>query len=306
MYRKARVAGQFYPGSRSELLQELKDRFSMARAEHLPGAEALNDTGKAVSTADAEHIGEESRLVGIIAPHAGYMFSGMQAAKAYRHLQGRRFRRVCVLSPSHYDYFEGISIYGGEGYETPLGRVDMDTEARTLLLEHGLAVSGEAGHRREHALEVQIPFLQYVLGETFLLTPLVMGAQGPSEIRRMEEAVSLLMKFFGPEILFVGSTDLSHFHSESQAADLDGRVIRHIAAMDADALERDLAQGAAEACGGGPVTALLRVFSRLEGVQCLPLGYSHSGMVIPDRSSVVGYTSALIIQKPNAAGEEIQ
>jgi AmmeMemoRadiSam system protein B len=116
-------------------------------------------------------------LKGIVAPHAGYVYSGLTAAHAYKLLEGKQYDCVILVGPSHREYFDGISLYSGDAYETPLGRVSIHKELRSALAkESKTIVVSNAGHRSEHSLEVQLPFLQRVLGE-FSFVPIIMGEQ---------------------------------------------------------------------------------------------------------------------------------
>ncbi|MBN2780427.1 MAG: AmmeMemoRadiSam system protein B [Candidatus Marinimicrobia bacterium] len=272
-YRKPEVAGQFYPRDPETLRRTLDGLFERAERDYQP---------------------ETGTIAGLVSPHAGYVFSGYQAAKAYQYLNGRRYALVCVISPSHREYFRGISVYHGEGYRTPLGDCPVHGEAREIAKTCKGILLSAAGHREEHALEVQVPFIQYMLGDIPLL-PLVMGDQGADTLRDGEACVRALSRAFGDAILFVASTDLSHFHPADRACEMDGRFIRLLAQGDDEAIVRELRTGKVEACGAGPVLSILRGLGSARH-RVRPLGYSHSGQVLNDDGSVVGYTSALILK----------
>lgn len=274
MIRKNMVAGQFYPGNRAELIRELDAYF---QAADWPGAEI-------------------ERVHGIIAPHAGYVFSGMQAAKAYKAVEGDSFSHVCVVSPSHYDYFTWNSHYHGDAYETPLGRIEIDRELAGDIAAEGAIINTDRGHGREHALEVQLPFLQYALMNDFKLIPIVMGAQSGQTVADLKNTVTYLHKKFGENVLFVASSDLSHFHSADEAERLDLKCIKRIMDFDGEGMWADVQKDGIEACGAGPMSALLQALKEVPGMKIHALGYSHSGQTIPDRNSVVGYTSAIIYE----------
>ncbi|MCF7833381.1 MAG: AmmeMemoRadiSam system protein B [Candidatus Marinimicrobia bacterium] len=273
--RKPAVAGQFYPGDRSTLTNMLDELFTSVQNNKIE---------------------IDGHIAGLIAPHAGYIFSGKQAAKAYYHLKDRSYKRVCIISPSHREYFPAISVYPGAGYQTPLGTCPVDEHARSLALECNGIISSMQGHRAEHALEVQLPFIQYFLGNIPIL-PMVMGDQGKESIEEAGECVRKLYDAYGKDILFVASSDLSHFHDSRTAENMDGELISLLEKADIEQIYKKLRSNDLEACGGGPIIAILKGLD-INKEQIRVLGYSHSGEVMNDRDSVVGYTSALIFKNP--------
>lgn len=280
--RKPAVAGQFYPADPQRLNVLLKDLFDRAKR-------------------DAPDI--SGHISGIVAPHAGYVFSGLQAAKAFRYISSASYKTVCIISPSHREYFPAISLYSGNAYMTPLGVLTIDKKGREIAANCSGIVQGEQGHRAEHAVEVQLPFLQYAL-QDFTIIPLVMGDQREDQVAAAAQCVKKLHEHFGHDILFVASTDLSHFHSASMAETMDRRLIDLLDAYDIEGFSTALQTHDSEACGGGPVLALLRGLDK-EKHRVKTLGYSHSGQVLHDDLEVVGYTSALILeQKRNSEKEK--
>jgi hypothetical protein len=228
---------------------------------------------------------------GIISPHAGYIYSGATAAAGYSHVRGRKIETVVIVAPSHRDYFEGASVYSGDAYQTPLGEVPVDGELRAALLEASdLVVAGEAGHRSEHAVEVQLPFLQAALG-SFAVLPIVLGDQHRSLCFTLAEALGRVVE--GRDVLFVASTDLSHYHTARIADAIDHVTIEDVRAFDHRRLMDDLESGAAEACGGGPTVAVMGALSRLGVKEMEIVRHCNSGDVSGDRQNVVGYLSAV-------------
>ena len=271
--RKPAVAGQFYPGTAKDLSEMLGNLFASAHKDELLDDIPVN---------------------ALIAPHAGYVFSGKQAAKAYQYLKKGNYTLVCVISPSHQEYFEGVSIYPGEAYKTPLGDCPVHSEARELALSCENISSDMKGHRREHALEVQLPFIQHKLGNIPIL-PLVMGDQSKRSIDLLSSCLGKLYGTYGNKILFVASSDLSHFHSAEHASMLDGHFIELLDKAELGTLYDKLHDDELEACGGGPILAIMKGLN-ISGSEIKILGYSHSGEVLEDKSSVVGYTSAIMIK----------
>ncbi|MBU0983277.1 MAG: AmmeMemoRadiSam system protein B [candidate division Zixibacteria bacterium] len=278
--RKAAVAGTFYPANPAELTRTIAGFFSEVEKVPLAG-----------------------KPVGIIAPHAGYPYSGKTAAKAFKLLEGEDYDTVVIISPSHTVFFQGCSVFDGIGYETPLGVVDIDQDMAKRLANIGPAVYfSKMGHavgnvRGEHALEVQLPFLQICLGK-FKLVPIVMGDQDENSIRALGEALAAVLK--DTNTLMVASTDLSHFHPEKRARKLDFAVQEAIEKFDEDMLLETIEDGRGEACGAGPVAAIMLAAKRMGAREVRFLDYTTSGATTGDFSEVVGYLSAAIVAPADA------
>lgn len=229
-------------------------------------------------------------LLGLIAPHAGYVYSGQVAAHAYKLLIPGKYETVIVIAPSHRVRFKGISVFDRGGYRTPLGTVPLDREliADIQRRDPAIRLVSEA-HAREHSLEIQLPFLQ-IAAPGIRLVPLVMGSQDLSTCQSLARTLAEAIK--AKPALLVASTDLSHFHPYEKARALDAKVIRHVQRLDAAGLARDLAAGACEACGGGPLVTTLLAAGLLGADRSDILNAANSGDVSQDRSRVVGYMAA--------------
>ena len=268
--RRSVIAGSWYPGDPKILRSKIEGYF-----RNVPD---LDIRGK---------------VIGLVAPHAGYIYSGQVAAYAYKEIRGKAYDAVIVISPSHRLHFEGVSLYRDGGYETPLGVVPVNEDmAERLLAASPMVADLPAAHAGEHALEIQIPFLQVALG-AFTLIPLVMGSQ---DRKTCEELADAIHRTAGPNVLIVGSSDLSHFHSYDEAVRMDKIVIDHLAKMDAPGLLRDLSAGRGEACGGGPAAATLMAASKRGADRAEILRYANSGDVTGDRGNVVGYAAAAFLK----------
>jgi len=272
------VAGLFYPSSAVELSKAIADLYAGVDKVPLSG-----------------------RPIALIVPHAGYLYSGRTAAKAYKLLEGEQYDTVVVVSPSHTVFFKGSSVYGGDGYETPLGVVEIEKQLSERIASiHPSVYFSKMGHasgstRGEHSLEVQLPFLQVVLGQ-FKLVAIVMGDQEEDSIRSLGETLSAALK--GTNSLIVASSDLSHFHSEKVARRLDGAIQTAVEKNDPDLLLQTLNSGKGEACGGGPMAATMIAAKRLGGTRVQFLHYTTSGETTGDFNEVVGYLSvAIVIEK---------
>ena len=266
--RKSAIAGSWYPGNPALLRKDIEEYMDNITAE-----------------APAE------KVVGIVSPHAGYMYSGQVAAHAYRLLRGRNFDTVVVIGPSHRAFFRGASIYDRGGYETPLGIVPVDMETAEKIRSQSRMISFVPdAHRQEHSVEIQLPFLQVALGE-FSFVPVVMGVQDEKTCRELAGAIAEAVK--DKDALIVGSSDLSHFRGYEKTVKMDSIVLDHMKKMDSAGLLRDLEKGACEACGGGPIAVTMMVAERLGADGSKVLEYANSGDVTGDRGSVVGYAAAV-------------
>jgi AmmeMemoRadiSam system protein B len=217
----------------------------------------------------------------IVAPHAGYVYSGSVAATAYAQLRPVReeVKRVVLIGPSHRVYFEGIAASSAGAYATPLGDVAIDAAAVNDLLVLEQVSVLDAAHAHEHSLEVHVPFLQACLGE-FLLVPLVVGEASAAEVAEV-----LARADHGPDTLIVVSSDLSHFLDYAGAVRTDAETSRRI-----EALRDDIRPE--EACGCRPLNGLLRL-ARSRGMRITPVDVRNSGDTAGTRDRVVGYGSYL-------------
>ena len=275
--RKPAAAGKFYPGNASELTKTISTLYS-----HV------------VKPPVAEH------PIALIVPHAGYPYSGRTAATAYKLLEGHSFDTVVVISPSHTVFFKGSSVYDGDGYQTPMGVVEIDRELSDKIADmHPSVYASNMGHasgatRGEHALEVQLPFLQVVLGK-FKLVAIVMGDQEEDSVRSLAGVLGAALK--GTNSLLIASSDLSHFHAEKEARRLDLTVQTAVERYDPELLMETLEEGEGEACGGGVMAAVMMAAKKLGASGSRFLNYTTSGETTGDFDEVVGYLSAVIVGK---------
>ncbi|MGD0771409.1 MAG: AmmeMemoRadiSam system protein B [Candidatus Solibacter sp.] len=243
-------------------------------------------------------------VVALVAPHAGYPYSGPVAAYSYALLKGRKYDRVVVIAPSHYEAFGFSSVYDGAAYTTPFGQVPVDQAFAAKLAKASplIKLSG-AGHtpsadRPEHALEVQLPFLQRVIGQ-FQLVPIIMGDQSYDACRALGVALAKLVA--GTNTLIVASSDLSHYHTYDEAVKLDHKTLKAIEEYDYFDLSRNLELRVWEACGGGPIVATMIAAERLGATQAKLLHYANSGDTAGDHSRVVGYGAVALVKAAGAA-----
>jgi AmmeMemoRadiSam system protein B len=268
--RPPAVAGLFYDGSPDILRKNIDEYLEHARVPKLKGT-----------------------IRALVSPHAGYVYSGFTAAHAYKMIVGSKYDCVIVIGPSHREYFSGVSIYPGDAYETPLGTIPINKEIREDLLkgENGIVASDE-GHRSEHSIEVQLPFLQSVLGD-FSFVPVIMGDQHRELCHKLAEAIVRVAA--NRTILLVASSDLSHYHPYDEAVMLDNRVISELEKFNPETFIDKIEEHSFEACGGGPIAAVMSAARQLGANKAEILYYCNSGDITGDKSGVVGYLAAAFV-----------
>jgi AmmeMemoRadiSam system protein B/AmmeMemoRadiSam system protein A len=278
--RKPAVAGSFYPADPQTLARQVRDFLSRAPKEKVAG-----------------------EIIALVSPHAGYIYSGQVAAYAFKLVEGMKYDAVVVVAPSHRTYFRGASVYDRGGFETPLGLLPVEKELCQKLKDGSSLIQFVAqAHAQEHSLEVQLPFLQEALGQ-FNLVPIVIGDQSYSTCEAIGHAIARAIN--GKRVLLVASTDLSHFHPYDEAVKRDQVILEDLRAFDPRKLAQDLNSGKGEACGGGPVMAVMIAAKERGANRAQVLKYLNSGDVTGDRSSVVGYAAAVFAQSPQALEKEM-
>jgi AmmeMemoRadiSam system protein B len=265
--RPAAVSGSWYPASAAALAAEVDGYLSTAA-----GSPRL------------------ATLTAIVAPHAGLMYSGPVAAHAYHQIAGRAIATVVLVGPSHFVGFDGVAVYRGAGFDSPLGVAPIDSECvEQLLAASPILVEHPQAHVREHSLEMQLPFVRRLLPQAAIV-PLVVGWQTADVGRELGRVLAEV--FRGRQALMVASSDLSHYHDAGTAHTLDARVIDAVERFDADALQALLDRNAGHACGGTPMVAVMRAARALGAGDAVVLRYGDSGDVSGDKSAVVGYVAA--------------
>ena len=296
--RNAGVAGSFYPAEPAALTAMMDKMLAQAPAQQIIG-----------------------QIVAVVAPHAGYQYSGPVAAYTYAALKGHKFSRVVVIAPSHYEAFDFSSVYDGDGYVTPLGTVPVDkTFARELVKMDSSIMLSERGHTAtragaEHAIEVELPWLQHVLG-SFTLVPIVMGDQSYESSRALGLALAKLIKkeqqhkAANPqdqtgETLILASSDLSHYHTYDEAEKIDHKTLNALQAWDYLSMSRNFDSRIWEACGGAPIVATMIASERMGANHAQVLDYANTGDVTGDRSRVVGYSADLFLKAQGGKAMEV-
>jgi len=271
------VAGMFYPSSEEELRKEIERSFL-----HEIGPGRLPTRSR-----------ENRRPPALIAPHAGYMYSGPVAAHAYLQLEDRSVKTAIILGPNHYGVGTPVSIYPEGEWVTPLGKIEVDENLAMELAKLSDVFSlDEMSHEREHSIEVQLPFLQYVLGE-FKLVPICVLDQSLETSIRVGEALSEILRRRN-DVLLVASTDMTHYEPHERAKEKDSKAIAEISSLNVDGLYRVISEDNVSMCGYGPVAAILHACRRARASGAQLLKYATSGDVTGDYSSVVGYAALKI------------
>lgn len=268
--RPPAVAGTFYPGRASELAAVIDHELEQAAARLAVGV-------------DGSHTSSAPPPKAIIAPHAGYVYSGPVAASAYIRVQPLRDQvtRVVLLGPAHRVPVRSMALSSADAWATPLGVVPVDLAAVNRAARLPGVVVDDDAHALEHSLEVHVPFLQRTLGSSWKLVPVVVGTAP------VDEVADLIDEFWDePGTLTVVSTDLSHYHPYDQARAIDARTVAEIAARSTD-LRPD------QACGAYPVRGMLAV-ARRRDLTVETVDVRNSGDTAGPRDHVVGYASFVV------------
>jgi MEMO1 family protein len=280
--RPPAVAGMFYPAEVAALRAEIS---------RCLGLDADVATVASVNFSAAAMAGEfrysrRSHLKALIVPHAGYVYSGPTAGKAYAEIAAQRdvIRRVVLLGPTHRVAVKGIAVPSVASFRTPFGDIPLDRAAIDALAGLPYIVTDDAPHAQEHSLEVHLPFLQTVL-DNFSLIPLAVSQTSVTEVADLIDRL-----WGGDETLIVASSDLSHFRSYDDAQKIDGETAAHI-------LNFELLTSFEQACGAMPINGLLQSAKR-RGMRISRLAQCNSGDTAGDKSRVVGYASFGLYETP--------
>ena len=271
--RPAVFAGQWYPAGEEELAR-LVDGY-------------LNDV-KGLPKA-------EGRLIGIVSPHAGFVFSGPVAGYGYRLLKesGQSVKTVILVGPSHHSPLGGVSVNNVQDYRTPLGVLENDKELANLIItaSDGAFRFLPQAHAQEHSLESQLPFLQRSLPSGFKIVPILLNE--PSQADKLARVLAKILSE-REDVLIIASSDMSHFHPYDDARRIDEASFRTLEKLDVEALEKGLNSGEIQLCGGAGVLALAKVAKALGGKGMVGLKLANSGDTAGGKDSVVGYCSLAV------------
>ncbi len=269
MIRKAIHAGKFYPRFADELTRQFEGW--------------TRENRKAPNT---EH------SLGLIVPHAGYMYSGAAAARAWHHISVDEFDAFIIVHPSHHSISFDYSVSAFQEYETPLGNLHLDTECYAAL------TGGEEPkelwlryHEAEHSMEIQLPMIKHFYPDA-KICPVMLGRQNLNNSKRLADKIVELQRQSIRRIGVIASTDLSHYYDASTAEGKDLLLAKLVQAQAIDDLWDLVTDGDCEACGIGTILTLLYVAAQTPGARMQTLEYTHSGMVSGHNDQVVGYLAA--------------
>ena len=275
--RPSPIAGIWYPADAARLAEQID--------------------GFLLGAADAEQL--EGEPVAVIAPHAGYRYSGRTAGYAFHSVMGRCYDLVVVVSPMHGYHPAEVITTSHQAYATPLGTIEVEQDALQLLASSYEAATGldvaALANDGEHSLEIELPFLQRSLGGAFKLLPLMVRSISLHVLMGLGRSLATVAK--GRKTLLVASTDLSHFYPENTANALDRVMMGHFEAFSPEGVLDAEQRGTGFACGAGAVAAVLWASRFLGANKVKLLHYSNSAEETGDRRSVVGYGAAVVLKQ---------
>ncbi len=232
-------------------------------------------------------------ILGVISPHAGYVYSGQCAAYSFSAISKKKFKTAVIIAPSHRHGNFKFSAGNYESYLTPLGEVEIEKAIVEKLLTYADFTFHTLAHNTEHSLEVQLPFLQMV-NKKAKIVPILLGNQ---TFENSEKLAEILIKEFRDQMedtVFIISSDLSHYYQGNVASAMDSQLIDLIAANDMESIAEKIFERKIEACGFGGIMVILQLARKLDYDRTAILNYTHSGQITGDDSQVVGYLSAAI------------
>jgi MEMO1 family protein len=272
--RPSPIAGTWYPGDAEHLASSIDKFLLNAKTQPVKG-----------------------HIKAIIVPHAGHRYSGGVAAYAYNTIRELRPKTVAVISPMHQYHPARLLTTSHEAYETPLGQVPVNRDLVRQLTQSLMTSLGDGltpiARDQEHSLEIQLPFLQRIYPDGYDLLPVMLRDQSDETTHALADA---LVQVLPKNSLLVASSDLSHFYAESDAHQLDGAILKAIQELIPDELYRVEAESRGFACGLGAIACVLWAGRKLGADRVDILSQATSGDVTGDRSSVVGYASAVVYQ----------
>lgn len=279
--RKPAVAGQFYPADAAEL-SSLIDRCYL----HPLGP---GKAPPAVST--------DSELVAVVCPHAGYVYSGPVAAHSYLHVSSMASPDLAVVvAPNHYGIGSGVSTFKEGDWETPLGRIRVDAAAAGRLADLAEVVMFDPeAHRLEHSLEVQLPFLQRIYGDTVPLLPVSLVFQDIDTSKSVASALARVVK--GKKTVLIASSDLTHYEPADQARKKDMALVQQVLRMDLEGFYSALDNLGVTACGFGAIATVMEASKSLGLGRGELLKYASSGDTSGDNLQVVGYGALRFVER---------
>jgi len=272
MIREPVVAGQFYPGTSTELRNMIKQ---CIEHEYGPGSKPSTSNEK---------------IFGIVCPHAGYVYSGPTACHSYKSIASQNPELVIIIGPNHFGVGKDVATMTDAQWKTPLGMVQVDSDSAKEIVEISNFIEiDEYSHSQDHSLEVQIPMLQEILSNDFQILPIILRSQNISTAIDVGNAVSRIVE--KKNAIIVASSDFTHYEENSFAHQQDKALIEPILEMDLERFYQVLNERRVTACGYGAIASTMIACKNLGAKKGELLSYATSGDVSGDTESVVGYGS---------------
>lgn len=275
--REPAVSGIFYPKNPNELREDIESLFRDPNfgPGNLPPS------------------GNNERIYGMVSPHAGYMYSGAVAAHGYYDLSSSKFESALILGPNHYGLGSEVALMDKGSWETPLGKVEIDSEVAQSIHQNCDIISiDESAHSRDHCIEVQLPFLQYIKRE-FKIVPIILINQGKNTCKKLGTDIYESIK--DRNLIPIASSDLTHYEANNLAYEKDKLLISAILSLDIEKFYSVLISFNVTACGYGAIATVMEISKRMGATKGKLLKYATSGDIAGDNKSVVGYSSILFV-----------
>jgi AmmeMemoRadiSam system protein B len=285
--RKPAVAGSFYPAGEADLKAAIDNSYL-----HRLGPGRLPSEGTA----------RDEEMKACVCPHAGYVYSGPIAAHSYLDISRLRTPKlVVIVGPNHYGLGSGVATYGEGEWETPLGKVPVDRDASKRIIElTGFVDIDPEAHRKEHSIEVQLPFLQRLYGGSFSFLPISLAFQEKAVARDLGKGLAELLKEAAEvdvNAVLIASSDLTHYEPASRAEEKDTALLKHVQSLDLDAFYTTLERRNITACGYGAIGAVMEACKLLGFEKGRLNAYATSGDVTGANDAVVGYPSVSFVER---------
>ncbi len=265
MERSPAVSGLFYPRSPEEVKSMLERFFGMVKPASVPG-----------------------RIIGIVVPHAGWIYSGLTATHSYAAIREQDRRSFIIIGPNHQGYPSYAAVYPDGFWKTPLGSARINERLSNVVAGGGNVRRDTSAHSGEHSIEVQVPFLQHMYGEKFDFVPVVLGRQDMEIARMLSDTLNPMI----PESVVVVSSDLTHYESHETVVEKDKIAMNAIESLDVNEFYDVIRKEHVTACGYGAIAVLMNMTRKLGG-KIITLHHSTSGEASGDYDAVVGYPSML-------------
>jgi AmmeMemoRadiSam system protein B len=273
------VSGIFYPSNPFELRKTIEQSFLDRKFG--PGTITTSYQGR--------------RIFGLVSPHAGYAYSGSVAANGFCQISNMEFETIIVTGPNHYGIGSGVATMRGIPWETPMGKVELNDEFIDRISKDSIIDVDDFSHSRDHCLEVQLPFLQYMKNSSFNIVPIILMLQDIETAREVGRLISRTMKTENTKGLIIASSDFTHYEPNAEAHRKDLELINAISSLDVTSFYETLERLDISACGYGAIASVMIAAKELGATRGELLRYATSGDVTGDMSSVVGYASIIFI-----------